>query len=974
LEIPLFLRALAALSTFGFALAAHAAPAHYLVLHEDASGAVRLVSSRVVDIASIPKVAATRAWNGHGSRAEKRLSVRTVQGGRTVFETDAVTSAELRGEFAGPDGAIQAYRAPLGERDYVVRLPVVPGAHAYVTGPAADMTKRTTSGAALLDLDLDALGSAPRAKAGTSPDTFAVTTTGDPANRLDILIIGDGYTAAQRDKFVQDANTIATQFMSISPYSDYRNAFNFTALFVASNQSGASKPSCPETPGSPVVTVDNALKSTFCTSGIRRLVTVDPQLTFNAASAVPNWDKILVIVNDTEYGGSGGGYSVVTMNSSSVNVAQHEFGHSFTLLADEYSDPYPGYPPCTDAPGTTRPCEPNVTDNLSPVKWAGWITPDTAVPSTQAPSDSRAAGAWEGARYQTSGLYRQCYAGIMRYLGASFCKVDSAAFVNRLYGPGWGAPADGISAIEPGATPEGTSVSAQPGSTMSFQARVLGPAQGVRVRWLVNGQAMQQDQLASGSLASFSYTVPSSPGSVTLEVTDGSSFLLANHASVRTWSIAAAAPPSYPVTVSLGGAGGGRVTSSPAGIDCGATCSMQAGAHSVVTLTASAAQGSRFAGWLGACSGTGACSFTVDAAVSATASFEALQPGAVLVQPSSVDFGSQTLGTTSPASSVTLTNGGQQPLQITGIQASASFALGHDCGTLQPGQQCTARVTFTPATEGAITGTMSISSSAGDRTVTLQGVGERSLVTFFYETILRRAGDQGGKDFWNGEWQRASALGMNPNEAWYAMAASFFASQEYAAFARDDASFVQDLYQTFFNRAPDADGAAYWQGALAKGLTREAAIASFTFSPEFSRFTQARFGDTHVRSEINTVSDFYRGLLARIPDSDGFNFWLGQFRQAQCQGADAVNGAVERISSNFALGSEYANRVRTNAQYVSDLYNAFLRRGGDVDGINYWVDQMATHGRSREDVRRAVMASPEFQNRVSAMVAEGCAG
>ena len=972
----MFLRTVAALSTLGFALVAHAVPAHYLVLHEDASGAVRLVSSRVVELATVPKVVPTRDWSGHGSRFEKRLSVRTVQAGRTVFETDAVTSAELRGEFAGPGGEIQAYRKPLGERDYVVRLPVVAGAHAYVSAPAADTAKRAASGAPLLDIDLDALARAPQAKAGSSPDTFAVTSNGDPANRLDILIIGDGYTAAERDKFVQDASTIATQFLSISPYSDYRSAFNFTALFVASNQSGASKPSCPETPGSPVVTVDNALKSTFCTSGIRRLVTVDAQLTFSAASAVPNWDKILVIVNDPEYGGSGGGYSVVTMNSSSVNVAQHEFGHSFTRLADEYSDPYPGYPPCSDLAGSNNmPCEPNVTDNLSPVKWGAWIDQATPVPTTQAPSDSHAAGAWEGARYQTTGIYRQCYAGIMRYLGASFCKVDSAAFVDRLYGAGWGAPSNGISNIEPGAVPSGDSVSAQAGSTVTFQARVLGPAQGVSVRWLVNGQPVQEARLGSGALASFNYVVPSSgPSTVSLQAADASSFQLASHVSAQTWSVAVAAPSSYAVAVSAAGTGAGRVTSSPAGIDCGATCSMQVAAHSAVTLTATASQGSRFTGWSGACSGTAACSFTVDAAVSATANFEALQPGAVLAQPSAVDFGSQTLDTTSPVSTVTLSNAGQQSLQITGIQASANFALAHDCATLEPGQQCTAQVTFTPTSEGAIAGTMTISSSVGNRTVTLQGVGERSLVTFYYESILRRAADPAGKDFWNGEWQRAATLGMNPNEAWYAMAASFFTSAEYAAFARDDSGFIQDLYETFFNRAPDADGAAYWQGLLAKGLPREAALTSFTFSPEFSNFTKAKFGDATVRSEIDTVSDFYRGLLARLPDSDGFNYWLGQFRQAQCQGGNAVNAAVERISSQFALGTEYANRARTDTQYVSDLYNAFLRRGGDVDGVKYWVDQLANHTRTREDVRRAMISSPEFQNRVSTMVAQGCAG
>jgi hypothetical protein len=339
-----------------------------------------------------------------------------------------------------------------------------------------------------------------------------------------------------------------------------------------------------------------------------------------------------------------------------------------------------------------------------------------------------------------------------------------------------------------------------------------------------------------------------------------------------------------------------------------------------------------------------------------------------------VDFGGQSLNTTSPAQTVTLSNAGQQPLQVSDIQASASFAIaGHHCGTLNPGDQCTAQVTFTPAGEGAITGTMTISSSVGTSSVALSGVGERSLVTHYYESILRRPPDADGKAFWQGEAQRLRNLGANPNETWYAMAATFFSSPEYAAFNRNDAGFVEDLYETFFNRAPDADGAAYWTGLLAKGLPRSAALASFTFSPENTQFTQRMFGDNHVRSEIDTVTDFYRGLLGRLPDDSGFQYWLGRFRTAQCSGGAAVNAEADAISSQFIAGAEYGNRQRDDRSFVGDLYNAFLRRGGDVDGVNYWVAQLQSRSTTRDAVRRAFVNSQEFQNRVAKMLSEGCA-
>ena len=72
-----------------------------------------------------------------------------------------------------------------------------------------------------------------------------------------------------------------------------------------------------------------------------------------AAANVPDWDKILVLVNDSEYGGSGGTLGVGTTHSAAVQIMQHEFGHSFTKLADEYETAYPGFPACSDltAPG-----------------------------------------------------------------------------------------------------------------------------------------------------------------------------------------------------------------------------------------------------------------------------------------------------------------------------------------------------------------------------------------------------------------------------------------------------------------------------------------------------------------------------------------------------------------------------------------------------------------------------------------------
>jgi hypothetical protein len=79
---------------------------------------------------------------------------------------------------------------------------------------------------------------------------------------------------------------------------------------------------------------------------------------------------------------------------------------------------------------------------------------------------------------------------------------------------------------------------------------------------------------------------------------------------------------TFPLTVSKSGTGSGTVTSSPAGIDCGATCSASYNYGTSVTLTASPAGGSTFSGWSGGgCSGTGNCTVPMTTARSVTATF-----------------------------------------------------------------------------------------------------------------------------------------------------------------------------------------------------------------------------------------------------------------------------------------------------------------------------------------------------------------
>ncbi len=250
----------------------------------------------------------------------------------------------------------------------------------------------------------------------------------------------------------------------------------------------------------------------------------------------------------------------------------------------------------------------------------------------------------------------------------------------------------------------------------------------------------------------------------------------------------------------------------------------------------------------------------------------------------------------------------------------------------------------------------------------------RNVVSGFYQTILGRTPDSGGLDFWANEAARLVELGADVREVFFAMSISFFASSEYVARNASDTQYVTDLYRTFFKREPDAAGLAFWRGELTAVGSRSALLNSFLFSAEFSSQMTTLFGAAGVRSEVTMAIDLFRGTFGRLPDSDGFRYWLGRIRAAQCQGAAAVTTEVNSIAGQFFNSGEYVARARANREFVGDVYNSYLRRGpgGDSAGFNFWVGQVTALG--RDGVRAQFVPSAEFQARVSAVVAAGCLG
>jgi IgA Peptidase M64/Peptidase M64 N-terminus len=200
--------------------------------------------------------------------------------------------------------------------------------------------------------------------------------SGDPAQKVDLLIMGDGYTAAQRPKFEKDARRLVEILFSTSPYKEHRNEFNVWGLCPPAVESGISRPSTGIHRHNPLGTSYDAFGSE------RYVLTYDNRAVREAASNAP-YEFIEILVNADTYGGGGifNLYATVASDSQwSPYVFVHEFGHHFAGLADEYYTSDVAYNPTAIK---TEPWESNVTALLDPkqLKWRDLVDPRTPLPT-----------------------------------------------------------------------------------------------------------------------------------------------------------------------------------------------------------------------------------------------------------------------------------------------------------------------------------------------------------------------------------------------------------------------------------------------------------------------------------------------------------------------------------------------------------------------------------------------------------------
>jgi hypothetical protein len=203
---------------------------------------------------------------------------------------------------------------------------------------------------------------------------WAVIHNGEPRDKVDLLLMGDGYAAAEMEKWHSDARRLADILFSASPFKERRGDFNVWAVDTPAEESGVSRPSDNIYRRSPLRAAYDAFGSE------RYVLTFDNKRMREAASAAP-YEFIEIIVNDRKYGGGGifNLYATVSAdNAFTPYVFVHEFGHHFAGLADEYYTSDVAYEASAARP---EPWEPNATADPQAAKWSGLIAAGTPLPT-----------------------------------------------------------------------------------------------------------------------------------------------------------------------------------------------------------------------------------------------------------------------------------------------------------------------------------------------------------------------------------------------------------------------------------------------------------------------------------------------------------------------------------------------------------------------------------------------------------------
>jgi hypothetical protein len=301
---------------------------------------------------------------------------------------------------------------------------------------------------------------------GLAADVVTVFESGPPSNRVDLVIVGDGYTAGELGTFAAHAQSGIDDLFNTPPFDQYSELFNVHRVEVVSAESGVD-----DDPQG--VQRDTALDMRFYCFGVERALCVNVSKAQAYASLAPDWDQIFAVANSQRYGGVGYPSSNVGTyaggNALAPQVAIHELGHSLGNLADEYA--YGGPSNYSGAEPAARNVSIYDASEMAArnAKWAPWL-------GETDPAWDALVSTFEGANTSETGIFRPTDNSLMRALGRPFNLPSAEGLIIEM----WKivAPIDS-------ATP--TSQPLLPTQTVSVQPA----ASFLTVRWSLDGELIR---------------------------------------------------------------------------------------------------------------------------------------------------------------------------------------------------------------------------------------------------------------------------------------------------------------------------------------------------------------------------------------------------------------------------------------------------------------------------------------------------
>ncbi|MBS3737794.1 MAG: T9SS type A sorting domain-containing protein [Psychroflexus sp.] len=302
-------------------------------------------------------------------------------------------------------------------------------------------------------------------------DVETIKNSGVDENRINIVILSEGYQDSELNQFIIDATSFSNALFAETPYKEYENYFNVHAIKVPSNESGISHPGNAidvNEPIIPIKSVDNYFEATFDHDLIHRVIDVNNTKVFNVlANNFPTYDIVLILINSPYRGGTAiGDLGAFTVHNSSWGVAIHEIGHAFAKLSDEY---YSSGVNLTEGINMTQ------SSNPINVKWKNWLNQNGI------------------------GIYQHCCGGDsqnwyrphqnckMRFSNSPFCSVCIEGTIEKIH--------EVINPIE-SYSPTFISTIGFP-SSITFNINSIDPIPNtLSIEWLINGNIVNDEDFS----------------------------------------------------------------------------------------------------------------------------------------------------------------------------------------------------------------------------------------------------------------------------------------------------------------------------------------------------------------------------------------------------------------------------------------------------------------------------------------------